>query len=181
MRRFLLTGLVFAVAAFTNTLSVVLQQRGTYFTRWFGQRGWYVHLALVLPLWVLLLALIPGAGRRLHWPLPAALRPFGLPLLLGAAFLWLALYRQLGDTRTANGNLFGHGSQERVTGGVFRFRANPMYDSYVLALVGLALRRRNAVYLLLAGEAAVLCHGIEAHAENRFLPGERRPWEATRP
>lgn len=176
MRRLVLTSLALAVAALTNTASVVLQQRGRYLTRWFGRRGWYIHLTLVLPFWAAFLATLPGAGDRLRWPLPRRLSGFGTLLLGAVAVLWLASYRQLGGTRTGNGNIFGHGSPARLRSGVFRVRPNPMYDSYVLALIGIALRRRNAAYLLLAVEAALLCYGMEAHAENRFLPDSTHPY-----
>jgi protein-S-isoprenylcysteine O-methyltransferase Ste14 len=158
-----------ALATGANTGSVVLQQRTGFLTRRFGRRGWYVHLALVLPLWGRFLSLLRPIARRQCWLLPAPLRPLGTPVLVAAGALWLAAYAKLGGARTGNGNLFGHGDTAPVTGGIYRFRANPMYDAYVLALVGLALRTRSAAFLVLAGEAALLCHGIEARAENRAI------------
>lgn len=152
----------FAAAALLNTTSVLLQQRTGFFTRRFGARGWSAHLALVLPAWTLALwrmrALAQGRGRSL----PEAARPCGTLLLLVAGGLWFAAFVELGPTRTGNGNLFGRGSREPVRGGVFRLRANPMYDSYVLMLIGLALRTGKAAYLTLAGEAIVLLHGIRS-------------------
>jgi protein-S-isoprenylcysteine O-methyltransferase Ste14 len=165
---------LFAAAAAINTASVALEQRRRLFTRRFGRRGWYVHLALVLPAWIGVLLQVRRVGRHVRWPLPPALQPVGTLLLGAAGALWIAAFARLGPTRTGNGNVFGHGRQEPVTGGVFRFRANPMYDSYVLALLGLALRTGNAVYLLLAGEALVLCHRIEAPIENRPLAAGAR-------
>lgn len=165
MRRLLGTMTAFALAALVNTASVFAQHRAAYLTRWFGRRGWYAHLAIVLPPWAVFLALLPGAGRDARWPLPRWQRPLGTALLGTAAVLWVLTYRQLGGVRVANGAIFGRGSQERVVGGVFRIRRNPMYDSYVLALLGMAFYRGNAAYLLLAGEAALLCHGLEARVE----------------
>ncbi|MGI8552941.1 MAG: PEMT/PEM2 family methyltransferase [Dehalococcoidia bacterium] len=169
MRRLFLTIAAFALAAGVNTASVAFQQRSAYLTRKFGRHGWAVHLAVVTPLWVSFLALLPGLGRRVRWPLPARLRPFGTPLFLTAAMLWLLAFRKLGATRTGNGNLFGHGSQEPVSGGIFRLTRNPMYDSYVLAFIAAALRSLNGMYLVLAGAAYVLCHRIEARVENQPL------------
>lgn len=169
MRRLLVAMSAFAGAASLNTASVALQQRSAFLTRRFGRRGWYIHLALVLPAWLGFLLSLHGLDPRTRWSLPAGVRPLGTPVLTMASVLWLTAYAQLGGTRSGNGNLFGHGSQALVTGGIFRFRQNPMYDSYVLALIGQALRRRNATYLLLAGEAAVLFYGIEARVENRGL------------
>jgi protein-S-isoprenylcysteine O-methyltransferase Ste14 len=169
MRQLVQTLAVFAAAAGVNTGNVAIEQRTSFFTRRFGPRAWYVHLALVLPVWGGFLLQLRRVGRSVHWPLPRAAQPLGTLLLLAAGGLWLTAFTELGPRRTGNGNLFGRGSQAPVTGGVFRHRTNPMYDSYVLALVGLALRTRNAVYLLLAGEALLLCHGIEAPVENRPL------------
>lgn len=174
MRRVLLTSVVFAAATALNTGSVALQQRHAVLTRRFGERGWYVHLALVLPAWGVFLSHLRGLNARVRWPLPPLVRPLGLPVLGTAVALWLLAYRQLGGARTANGNIFGHGPTSRLEGGLFRFVDNPMYLSYVLAFVGLALRRTNAVYLVLAVESYLLCYQVEARAENRLLPDRQR-------
>ena len=172
MRRLLLTLLAFAAAAGLNTASVALQQQTACFTRWFGRRGWYLHLALVLPAWGAFLALLPGLGRAIHWPLPRWWRPVGDAVLAVAALLWLLTVRELGAARTANGDIFGHDSRPPTRGGPFRCRRNPMYDSYALALVGLALHRANAVYLPLAGASLLLLNQIEARVENRGVHHE---------
>lgn len=164
-----LTMMVFALAAAVNTGSVAL------LTRHFGRRGWSIHLVLVLPLWGVFLSLLPGLGQHVRWPLPRGPRLLGLLILGGAAALWVLAYRQLGGAHTANGNLFGHGEQARVTGSVFRFVENPVYLSYLLAFIGLALRRGNTVDLLLAGESYVLLNQVEAKAENWLLPERRVP------
>jgi len=168
----------FAVAAGINSADVAIEQRSRIFTRHFGRRGWYIHLAIVLPAWIGVLLQMRRVGRHVQWPLPQALQPLGMLLLTAATGFWLAAFTELGPVRTGNGDLFGHGSQEPVTGGVFRYRSNPMYDSYVLALVGLALHASNAVYLLLAGEALVLCHGFEARVENRKTVAQARAADA---
>ena len=48
-----------------------------------------------------------------------------------------------------------------------------MYDSYALALTGLALQRANAVYLPLAGASLLLLNQIEARIENRGVADRR--------
>ncbi|MHB8573939.1 MAG: methyltransferase [Dehalococcoidia bacterium] len=158
-----------ALATGVNTGSVVLRQRTSFLTRRFSRRGWYVHLMLVPPPWGWFLSLLRPIARRQRWLMPAHLESLGNPVLAVAGALWLGAYAKLGGARTANGNPFGHGNAAPVTNGIYRLRANPMYDAYVLALIGLALRNRNAAFLVLAGEAAVLCHGIEARAENRAI------------
>lgn len=174
-RRLILTTGALALAAFVNTGSVALEQRTQFLSRRFGRwRGWRIHLAVVLPPWAAFLALVPGLGSRVRWPLPRAVRWAGLPILGAAVTLWLLAFRQLGGTRTANGNVFGVGETTLITGGIFRFVANPMYLSYLLAFVGLACSRRNAVYLLLAGESYLLLNQLEARIERRALPSAQQ-------
>lgn len=171
MRRLVLTLGMLVLATCVNTASVAAQQHGHYLTRWFGRRGWYVHLALVLPPWLAFLALLPGLNRHVHWPLPRAGRRYGGLVLALAGVLWVLAYRALGAARTGNGNFFGRAPDAPVDSGLFRLRTNPMYDSYTLALVGLALIRQNAAYLPIAAASIPLLHGLEAGIENRPFAG----------
>lgn len=167
MRHLILTIVIFAVAAGINTGSVVLQRRNGFLTRRFGARGWYLHLALITPGWVVFLILLARIGNHVRWPLPSALRPVGVVLLLMSSGTWLWAFAQLGPERVANGYFFGRGPREPVEGGLFRQLRNPMYDSYLVALVGLALFRAKAVYLVLALESYLLLNLMEARVENR--------------
>ena len=107
MRRLLITLLAFVAAVGVNTASVALQQRTACFTRWLGCRGWYLHLALVLPAWSVFLGRLPGLGRAVRWPLPEHVRPAGSAALTAAALVWLLAVREVGAARTANANIFG--------------------------------------------------------------------------
>ena len=172
-RRLLLALLAFAVAVVVNTTSVELQQRHRWLTRRFGSRDWYAHLILITPgyLWLFhALKELPGAVR---WPLPAAWQRFNQPVLAASTLLWLEAYRQLGLAEMLNRNFFRGGSTRAARGGMFRWLRDPVYVSYVLAFVGWALRRRNAVYLLLAAESFLLLNVLEAKVENRPFESRR--------
>lgn len=164
----------FALAAGINTASVALQLRTGLLTRRYGKKAWYVHLAIVTPGWLLFLYLVSSLGRYRGWALPQQLRPAGILILALGSALWLWTFAQLGPERTANGNIFGRGPTEPVNHGPFRHLENPMYDSYLLAFVGLALWKANAQYLLLALESYVLLNLLEASVENRAFRSQGR-------
>ncbi len=90
-----------------------------------------------------------------------------------SSVLWLWTFAQLGPVRTANGNIFGRGPTEPVDEGPFRYLQNPMYDSYLLTFVGLALWKANAQYLVLALESYVLLNLVEGRVENRAIQRQR--------
>lgn len=167
---------LFALAAAVNTSSVALQQRHRYLTRSLGQTGWYAHLALITPPWALFLLSLAKLDKGNRWRLPAQMRPLGAPVLAAAGLLWAAAFKKLGPARMANGYFFGAADSGPVTDGVFRWLENPVYDSYALALVGQALLRSDARYLVLAAESMLLLNGLEASVENhpfrrkRILP-----------
>jgi len=167
MKRPLLTMGLFALAAAVNTASVANEQRTAWATRRFGPNAWHAHLLLIAPSWLAFLASLPGVARAVALPLPRRGRPAGWALVAVSVGLWLAGYRQLGLERTANGYFFGRGASQPVSGGIFRWLRNPMYDSYALAFAGSALVSANAVYLLVAAESVLLLNFFEAKVENR--------------
>lgn len=169
--RLVVTALALAAAVAINTASVALEQRRSLLSRRFGRRGWYVHLAVVTPPWALFVALLPSISGRVMWPLNPRLRPLGKALAVLGAAIWLDAFARMGPERTANGYFFGHGPRQQVTGGVYRWLHNPMYDAYALVLAGVGLRTRNARFLVLAAEAYLLLNLVEARVENRpFSP-----------
>ena len=159
----------FALAAGVNTGSVALQQRTSWFTRRFGSRGWYVHLAIIAPGWLLFLTLQAQLGRETHWPLPLWLRPAGAAVVLAGLALVADASARLGLAGTLNGYFFGRGPKAPVRSGTFRWLANPMYDGFFLLFVGTALLLHNAVYLALAAESVLLLNLLEGSIENRGL------------
>lgn len=176
VRGLLSTAALFAIAAGVNTGSVALQQRGQHLTRHFGQAAWPAHLALITPPWALFLLSLSKLDRRARWPLPERMRFLGVPVLAAAVLLWTAAFKKLGPARMANGSFFGAADSERVSEGVFRWLENPVYDGYALALVGQALLRADARYLVLAAESVLLLNGLEARVENGpFRRGRSMP------
>ena len=157
----------FIVAAGVNTACVALQERAAWFARRFGSRGWYVHLAMIAPGWLLFLTLQAQLGRHLLWPLPPWLRPIGAAASLVGLALVADAAARLGFAGTLNGHFFGRGPKQRVGNGTFRWLRNPMYDGFFLLFVGEALLIPNAVYLVLAAESVLLLNLFEARVENR--------------
>jgi len=174
LRYLALTSTAFVVAVGINTASVAIEQRRGLLTRCFGSKGWYVHLAVISPGWAWFFLLLRKLGTRTIWPLPKGLRPFGGTLLPMAAAGWLLAFIQLGPVRTLNGNNFGRANADPITVGSFHWSPNPMYDSYVIAFIGRALRDGNGVYLLLAAQSFILLNLIEASVEGRSLVTSNR-------
>ena len=165
----LVTVVSFALAAGVNTGSVAFQQRTSWFTRRFGSRGWYVHLAVIAPGWLLFLVLQAQLGRHNAWPLPHWLWPAGAAVVLVGLALVVDASARLGLAGTLNGYFFGRGPQAPVRTGTFRWLANPMYDGFFLLFVGTALLLGNAAYLVLAAESVLLLSLLESSVENRGL------------
>jgi len=156
-----------ACGAGINTASVAIQARHRLLTRWFGDHAWHAHLVLITPAYVWFVLSLICLEHGVRWPLPWRFRGLGAMLIAGAATVWGLAYRQLGPKRTANGYFFGITDEQPVRAGVFKWLRNPMYDSYVAALAGLALLSGNAAYLALAAEAFVAFNIVEARVENR--------------
>ena len=171
----LLITFVFAIAAGVNTLSVALQQERHWFTRHFGEQAWYVHLVITTPIWGLFLVLQGRLGSQVHWSLAPELELAGMALAAVGVALLLATLWQLGLTRTFNGYFFGRGRKEPVSGGVFRWLRNPMYDSFWILFVAEAFWLGHAIYLVLAAESFILLNQIEARVENRPFRADPRP------
>jgi protein-S-isoprenylcysteine O-methyltransferase Ste14 len=167
MRRVVLAAWALAAAVTINTASVSVEQETRALSRRFKDRAWHVHLALVTPPWALFVGLLPGLNRPVPWPLGRRLRRLGTAFMVVAAGVWLDAFARMGPERTANGYFFGRGPREPVTGGVYRWLRNPMYDAYALALAGSGLQSGNAAFLALAGEAYLLLNFVEARVENR--------------
>ena len=166
MTYLLLTIAIFAFAAGVNTGSVAFQQRTRWLTRRFGRGAWWVHMAVVVPGWALFLYVEIKLGRHLVWPLPVVLRPLGWGLFALAAVLFVASFGQLGLRRTFNGYFFDSGSPKLVSGAIYRWLENPMYDGFWISFVGLALIQANAAYLVLAAASYLLLNRCEAKIEN---------------
>ena len=158
-----------ALAAGVNTGSIAIQQRYQLLTRMFASRDWAMHLLLISPSYLWFLYLIARLVRDRPRGRPGTFRPIGAVLSVAAVVVWAAAYRQLGPARTGNGYFFGRGGSQPVQGGIYRWLANPMYDSYTAMLVGLALWNRDQRFLVLAAEAYLMFNVVEARIENRWL------------
>jgi protein-S-isoprenylcysteine O-methyltransferase Ste14 len=99
-------------------------------------------------------ATVTAAALRDRWlPLPfprgAARLTGGTLIVAGTALCAFGMRRFAGPAQVS-----GTQSGPLVTGGVYRYSRNPQYLGYILALTGVAVARRSAISLALAGAAA---------------------------
>ena len=158
-----------AVAAGVNTASIAIQARYRLLTRMFASRDWAIHLILISPVYTWFLYLVASLVRDTAHRRPGRFRPIGAIVCIVALMVWVVAYRQLGPARTGNGYFFGRGGSTPVQGWLYRWLANPMYDSYTAMLIGLAIWNSDKRFLPLAAEAYLMFNIVEARVENRWL------------
>lgn len=145
-----ITALVVAIAV--NCAAVWAQKRHRFYDRRFGRYAWPAHIALLVVVWggaVALIVVLVYAGPEVSWPLPQWVRLPGLAVGVVATTIFGIAIRQLGAQALFNGNFFGHGRPFNRHG-MYALLADPMYASYTLSFVAVALREADAVYFLLA-------------------------------
>jgi protein-S-isoprenylcysteine O-methyltransferase Ste14 len=167
-----LTGGVFALAVAVNCASVHAQKRHRVYDR-LGRWGWPAHIALLVLVWGAAIACMALLVGKVTWSLPGWVKPIGLALGVAGSLMFGAAIRELGIQSLFNGNFFGRASF--TDRGIYRVLSNPMYDAYCVLLVSLALRRADAVYLLLAVESFIGLNVIEARIERIDGPEAARP------
>ena len=174
MRHLALSATALAAAACVNTLSVGGQLRWRTHERLAGNGAWRLHLALITPGWLLFVGSLPAVRRDPCLRIRSR-RTLGLTVIGAAAVLWLAAARELGGARVLNADAFGQVAPRRVVSGPYRWRRNPIYDSYALALLGCGLFTGRGGYLLLSLESLIVLNLIEAGVEARSLSAKGGP------
>lgn len=129
-------------------------------------------MALITPAWLLFACSLPAVRRDPRLGIRHR-RTLGLTVVGAGAVLSLAAARQLGGARVLNADALGAVAARRVVSGPYRWRRNPIYDSYAIALAGCALFTGSGGYLLLSLESMIVLNVIEATVEARSL--ERGP------
>jgi protein-S-isoprenylcysteine O-methyltransferase Ste14 len=155
--------LTLTLAVAVNSLSVAIQGRSGALTRAFGQSGWLVHAAIVLPAWAWFLLSVSAAPQSRH-RVPAALALAGL-VGEGAGLALVAPgFRRLGPAAAVNGDLFGLVQRKRVTP-VWGVVKDPIYTGYAAWLAGWALRTGRLQLLPVAAQMLALLT-LEARIED---------------
>lgn len=168
MSNIAIASLVFALAAGLTSAGVYVQKRHRLYTRLFGQRAWAAHVILLAIVWPTLVVLLAVLSFPV-WVLPDWLSSLGAGVLATGIVLFIVSAQQLGWADTLNGRFFGKGKRQAVRSGLYAFLKDPMYDSFILILVGVACLTANGVYLLFAAESFVFLNLIETRVERQLV------------
>lgn len=87
----------------------------------------------------------------------------GVVLVATAIVLFIAAIKTIGSGALVNSNFLK--PQQKVTGGVYRYFKNPIYDSYALFFLGFGLIYSNWGYIVLSALVWLLLICIESRVE----------------
>jgi protein-S-isoprenylcysteine O-methyltransferase Ste14 len=129
------------------------------------------NLGLVRPPFVYLISLVSGTVIQLAKPLPflpgTLAVPLGVPLVLAAAALFgysFSTFRAAGTPVPAR-----KPTTTIVRTGPYRFSRNPIYLSFSLLQLGIAIWANSVWLLATLGAAAVLIHYVVIPREEQYL------------
>ena len=140
---FVVVGLLLG-AILVNSISVYAQKHhGLY--HGFGRRAWSAHKIVLSIVWGTWLVSLIGLQYS-EFRLDSSYNLLGIGLLLYAGFVLHSALSQIGVQALSNGNFFGR--ELRKLGGIYNYMNDPIYHSYVVALLGLGLLTGVATFLV---------------------------------
>lgn len=140
------------LAITVNTFTVHSQKKYKIYNKYFGKSAQVVHVAIISVVWGAFVLAAYNLNQS-DWRLLQAYPLGGAALLLLALVIFVAAYVQIGSDGIVNANFFG--KKTKKLQGIYNFMPEPMYVSYTLLLLGLAVRTGIKGYFLLAIIAAV--------------------------
>lgn len=150
-----------SLAIIVNTLTVYLHRtRGIY--QRFGKRAWLTHQIIISGFWIL--PIFGGFGLRYsQFELPVTYASLGIAIMLFALGLFVSAVAEIGTQGLANGNFFG--KPLRKLGGIYKVINDPIYLSYAIWYVGLALATGRLTFFIMAGICVIGLMGVESRIE----------------
>lgn len=144
-----------------NSASVYAQKYFRLYDRY--KMGWLWHSLVILPAWILFVYLLISLNNHYVFQFNGSMVG-GYIIFIVATLLFGFAINTIGLQSLANGNFFGRGII--TNSGPFRLLKNPIYDSYFLVFIGLALIGSNAAYFIIALESFVGLNILESHIES---------------
>ena len=140
MRDLLITGLLVVLCVGVNSTLVYMQKINHFYDKLFGKRGLVVHGVIIIALWVgffsYVTSSIVNSGNLSNHLLLLIIASFAGVL---SAYLFITSLKLLGPGSLVNANFFVQKKQKVIIAGIFRYLDNPMYISFELYIVSLAL------------------------------------------
>ncbi len=153
----------------SHALTLFWMQRNQAISIKTRKRAWRLHILINGNLWRLLFLWVIAVQLYFFKGISFAWMPFSI-LLIGAG-LWLAIsaHVKLGGFEGGMGKIFffPNNSKGWIKDGLYRYLGNPIYDGFVLILIGLGILLGAIENYYLALTSFILLNGILAFIESR--------------
>ena len=156
-----LTISLLVVAIGANSLSVYVQKRYGYYTK-FGDKAYTIHSVVILVAWGIFIVSEFVAALS-SWRLESTYPLIGYGIMITALTIFILALRQIGIHGLGNGNFFG--KPVRKLGGIYKIIPEPIYVSYSLWFLGIGFATSLKVFFVLAFASFVGLVLVEARVE----------------
>lgn len=143
----------FAAVTFSHAGFLIFAKKFQASSESFRSKLWKLHLTFNGVLWFAFVGLITAVQFSFaHSAYPAVIKIFGVAFTFFGAMLVAKSHFLLGINRAMGLRFFFPEKTKQIKSGAYRFLNNPMYDGFMLMLLGLALWLgiREDLYLALA-------------------------------
>lgn len=133
--------ILLAIGTFSHASSLLLAKKFRTRSEHFRSRFWKLHCIVNGTIWFAIIGLLIVAQFLFpHIAYPVAMRIWGIALVCFGVILVARAYTLLGMQRAMGSRFFfPETSQQVLKSSLYRFLHNPMYDGFILIILGVGL------------------------------------------